>query len=197
MTEVPADGLLPTDSELLGQFVTEQSEAAFQQLLDKHGGMVWRICQRQLWVREDVEDAFQSTFVTLAKRARSVRKGASVASWLYKVAYHQSLKLAQARTKRPEQAFVEEPEAVDNVFSQLRDREQAMILDEEVSRLPEQRRSAVIRCCLEGKTRSQAAEELECTDASIKSRLDTGGSRRGISTRKPSCHEVLATSHGR
>ena len=151
MTEVPRDGLSPTDSELLSQFINEQSEDAFQDLLEKHGGMVWRICQRQLWIREDAEDAFQSTFVTLAKRARSVRKRASIASWLYKVAYNQSLKLAQARTKRPEQAFAEEPEAVDNVFSQLRDREQATILDEEVSRLPEQLRSAVVLCCLEGK----------------------------------------------
>jgi len=187
MTEVRTDGLLPTDAELLCRFASEQDEAAFQLLLEKHGGMVWRICQRQLRNREDIEDAFQSTFIVLAKKARSVRKGASIASWLYKVAFNQSVQIVRARCKRAEQAFVEEPEAVDNVFSKLRDREQAMILDEEVSRLPEQLRSALILCCLEGKTRNQAAEELECTDAAVKARLTRGKrllrmrlARRGI-----------------
>jgi len=91
------------------------------------------------------------------------------------------------RRKLAEQAFVEEPMIMENVFAALHDREQATIIDEEVSRLPEHLRSAVVLCCLEGKSRSEVAEELECTDAAIKSRLTRGRrllrmrlARRGI-----------------
>jgi len=187
MNDAITQELRPTDSELLNRFVTSQDKDAFRELVDKHSGMVWRICARQLRRPEDIEDAFQTTFVTLAKKARTVKKGSSVASWLYKVAYNHALQIIQARSRRAEQTIVEEPETMDNVFAELQDREQAMILDEEVSRLPKQLRSVVVLCLLEGKSRSEAAEELECTDASVKSRLTRGRrllrmrlARRGI-----------------
>src|SRR5262245_45305256 len=76
-----------SDGELLERFAARRDEAAFELLLWRHGPMVLGLCQRLLRSDEDCEDAFQATFMTLARKARSIGKGAALASWLYKVAY--------------------------------------------------------------------------------------------------------------
>src|SRR3954451_19484212 len=76
-----------TDADLLGRFVARHEEAAFTALLARHGPLVLSVCRRVLGNAEDVDDAFQATFLVLAKKGGSIRKGASVASWLYGVAY--------------------------------------------------------------------------------------------------------------
>jgi|GEM_PF-2500066 len=175
-----------SDGELLVQFIATQDESAFRSLVEKHSGLVWSVCSRQLRFREDQEDAFQATFVTLARKAKTIRSGA-FSSWLYKVAYRSSLNVARSRSRHADQPIVEDPEVVDNTFAQLHDREQAMILDEEINRLPEKLRSVVVMCCLEGKSRAEAADELNCTEVAVKSRLARGRqqlqvrlARRGI-----------------
>src|SRR5262245_32631022 len=74
------------DGHLLEQFTEHRDEAAFEALLDRHGRMVLAVCRRLLADRHDAEDAFQSTFLVLARSARSIRKRPSVGSWLYGVA---------------------------------------------------------------------------------------------------------------
>lgn len=165
------------DSKLLQQFIDSRDETAFRMLVEKYSGLVWSVCSRQLRFAEDREDAYQSTFVTLARKAKTIRSGTALSSWLYKVAYRSALSVAQTRSRHTDQSIVEDPEVVDNTFAKLRDREQAMILDEEVNRLPQKLRSVVVLCCLEGKSRKEAAEELACSEATIKSRLARGRSR--------------------
>jgi DNA-directed RNA polymerase specialized sigma24 family protein len=78
-----------TDSELLAQFLAADApsaEAAFAILVDRHGPMVLRVCRSALPNTHDAEDASQAVFMVLARRARSVRRLDSVASWLYGVA---------------------------------------------------------------------------------------------------------------
>src|ERR1043165_2513681 len=75
------------DHELLRRFCHEQDETAFHALVRRHGAMVLDICQRILRVEADAEDAFQATFLVLAQKAGSIRKAASVSSWLHGVAH--------------------------------------------------------------------------------------------------------------
>ena len=82
------------DGQLLERFAAQCDEAAFEELVRRHGPMVMRLCRRLLRENSDVEDVFQATFVVLARRAGSVRKHQSVASWLYKVAYRIALRPA-------------------------------------------------------------------------------------------------------
>src|SRR5262245_9313966 len=76
-----------TEGELLQQFVASHDEAVFNALVQRHGRLVWSVCRNVLRQPEDVEDAFQATFLILTRSAGSIRKQPSVASWLYGVAY--------------------------------------------------------------------------------------------------------------
>jgi DNA-directed RNA polymerase specialized sigma24 family protein len=75
-----------TDGQLLDRFVTCRDEAAFEALVERHGRMVLQICRGFLGNAHDAEDAFQATFLVLARQAGSIRKRDSVASWLFGVA---------------------------------------------------------------------------------------------------------------
>src|SRR5438876_174572 len=89
-----------TDGELLERFTTRQEQAAFAALVERHGPMVLGVCRRVLHDEHDAEDAFQATFLVLAKNARSVKKSHAIASWLYGVAYRVAVRLKCATGQR-------------------------------------------------------------------------------------------------
>src|ERR1700694_4394617 len=89
-------GARDSDADLLARFVQTGEEAAFTAILQRHGTLVIGVCRRVLGNTADADDAFQATFLILVRKASSIRKGASVASWLYGVAYRVSL---EARTR--------------------------------------------------------------------------------------------------
>src|SRR5437868_6506959 len=74
------------DADLLGAFAAARDEDAFAALLDRHGPMVLAVCRRALADPHDAEDAFQATFLVLARKAGSVRRAAALAAWLHGVA---------------------------------------------------------------------------------------------------------------
>src|SRR6266404_4490392 len=89
-----------TDQQLLQTFRSKRDEAAFHALLRRHGSMVLDVCRNVLGNEADAEDAFQATFLILTQKAGSIRKQASVGSWLYGVAYRTALKARAGSAKR-------------------------------------------------------------------------------------------------
>src|SRR5262249_27088073 len=85
-----------TDGHLLHRFAQGGDEEAFEILLQRHGPMVWRTCQRIARQPADAEDAFQATFLVLCRKARSIGNREALAGWLHRVAYRIALK-ANAR----------------------------------------------------------------------------------------------------
>jgi RNA polymerase sigma factor (sigma-70 family) len=161
-----------SDQELVGRFAAMREEAAFTLLVQRHGPMVLALCRRILGNVHDAEDAFQATFLVLARRAGSIRERGSLASWLYGVAQRVAVRAkAQAACRRGHErraAAMAHPEAVPAVdWEELR-----LVLDEEVGDLPEKYRAPLVLCHLEGKTQAQAALELGLARSTLGERLE-------------------------
>ncbi len=160
-----------TDSQLLERYTCERDEASFELVVLRHGSMVWNVCRRVLLREQDVEDAFQATFLTFALKANTIGRAAALASWLYKVAYRIALeaRARRSRTALREGQLVHEPARTDSaewLWNDVRP-----LLDSEISGLPEKYRRAFVLCYLEGKTNAEAATELGCSLGTIFSRL--------------------------
>jgi RNA polymerase sigma-70 factor (ECF subfamily) len=159
-----------SDAQLLGRFVEQRDEAAFEALMRRHGPMVWGVCRRVLCRHQDAEDAFQVTFLVLARKAASVVPRELLANWLYGVAHRTALKAravtARRRARERQMTDLPEPEMVQQGGSEL-----AELLDEELSRLPDKYRVPIVLCDLEGKTRKEAARQLGWPEGTLSSRL--------------------------
>ena len=160
------------DADMLRRFVGAGEGAAFAGLVRRHGAMVLGVCRRVLNDVHDAEDAFQATFLVLARKAGSVRKPDALASWLYGVAYRVALKTRTAATVRhraaalpPDLASSLDPVA-EAAWHELRP-----LLDEELNRLPEKYRAPLVLCYLEGKTNEEAARLLGWTKGTVSGRL--------------------------
>jgi RNA polymerase sigma factor (sigma-70 family) len=163
-----------SDAELLERFVAARDEAAFADLVGRHGPLVLGVCRRVLRNHHDAEDAFQATFLVLARKAPHIRKRDALGSWLYRVAYHLSVRL-RASVERRQQAEQHPPAPREAAGSDLVTwGELRLVLDEELARLPEKYRAPLLLCCLSGLTRDEAAERLGWTLGSLKMRLERG-----------------------
>lgn len=160
-----------TDSQLLRRFAVHRDAAAFAELVNRHGPLVWGVCRRQLPQFADAEDAFQATFLVLVRKAGTIRRPKRLGNWLYGVACRIAAKARVAAATRAarEQVAAREPavEPVDEVLW----RDVRTLLDEEVQRLPDRYRAAFVLCYLEGLTNQEAARRLGCPEGTIVSRL--------------------------
>ena len=165
-----AVGML-SDGQLLDRFVERREASAFEAIVERYGPLVWGVCRRVLRDHHDAEDAFQATFLVLARRAASVMPREKLGNWLYGVAFQTAMKARATRAKRRVRERpaweMTEPEAVrDEHADELLSR-----LDREVARLPEKYRMPIILCELEGKTHRQAAEQLGWPVGTVSGRL--------------------------
>jgi RNA polymerase sigma factor (sigma-70 family) len=159
-----------TDGELLARFVERCEGAALAALVRRHAPMVWGVCRRLLGSHHDAEDAFQATFLVLARKAAAVRDREAVANWLHGVARQTAVrvKAAAARRRTRERQLADLPEPVGD---RARPGELLSLVDEELGRLPERFRTLIVLCDLEGMTRKEVARRLGCPEGTVASRL--------------------------
>ena len=167
------------DEDLVDQFLRGDeiaSDNAFRSLVERHGPMVLGICRLVLDQEADAEDAFQTTFLILARKGASIRNRAILAAWLHEVAYRTAVKVRLGTVRRrflerqsvsmlPSQ-FVPDRQHQDAAWNELRP-----VLHDEVRRLPDKYRIPVILSYLEGKTNEEVAELLHWPVGTVKGRL--------------------------
>jgi RNA polymerase sigma factor (sigma-70 family) len=166
-----ADRVVDSDEQLLERFAFQRDETAFEALLERHGPMVWGVCRRILRREQDIEDAFQATFLVLVRKARSLRRRASVTSWLHGVAHRIALQARARAQRRFMDELRESPRAASDASSGASYREVRALVDKEILSLPERSRTPLLLCCLEGRTKAEAARELGWKEGTVASRL--------------------------
>jgi RNA polymerase sigma factor (sigma-70 family) len=159
-----------SDAELLNRFVAERDGSAFATLVARHGTMVFGVCRRVIHDWHLAEDAYQATFLVLARRAAIVSPPGSVAGWLHGVAYRVAKSARHTHLRRtgrehptddpPEPATPDAPDA------DLRD-----MIDGELQQLPGKFRNLIVACDLEERDRRSVATALGIPEGTLSSRL--------------------------
>ena len=167
-----------SDGQLLELFAARRDDTAFTALVERHGPMVRRVCGDVLGNHHDAEDAFQATFLVLARKVGSIRRRDSLASWLYGVALRVSAcaRSGAARRRQHERKWGVLRSAQPGDEAESRE-DLGPLLHAEIGRLAERFRAPVVLCYLEGRTCEEAARLLRCPVGTIKSRLATARQR--------------------
>ncbi|HEX4611583.1 MAG TPA: sigma-70 family RNA polymerase sigma factor, partial [Urbifossiella sp.] len=160
----------PPDADLLARYVAGRDGAAFAELVRRHGPAVLAACRRITAHAHDADDAFQATFLVLARKAQQVRSGEPVGAWLYGVAVRAARKAA-ARAGRHRETLVAAVPDVPERTAEPFDPDAARAVAEEVGRLSPKYRAAVVLCELEGRPRAAVARELGIAPGTLSSRL--------------------------
>lgn len=175
-----------SDAELLAEFVAHRDPAAFAALVHRYGRLVWGACRRRARDSHAAEDAFQTTFLALARHAAAVRKPEAVGAWLHRVAVRCT---AAARTPRaPMSALPEDlPTPAPGPAAAATGRDLERVIDAEIDALPEPFRLTFVLCEVEERSTAEAASALGCPVGTVESRLTrarerlrTRLARRGI-----------------
>src|SRR5262249_48938844 len=161
------------DRDLLERFQAQRDQAAFHTLLRRHGPMVLDVCRGVLGDSPDADDAFQATFLVLAQKAGSIRKGASLGSWLHGVAYRTALK-ARAQSAARQRHEVRAPVRQVAQADDLSWREVRQVLHEELGGISERYREPLVLCYLEAATQQRAAARLGLAERTLQERLERG-----------------------
>ena len=176
--DIGALGSMP-DGALLDHFGRggEASEAAFATLVERHGPLVLRVCRRLLADGHLAEDAFQVTFLLLARRARSIRDPDALAGWLFRVARRVAARASTGNRRRQERERPSVAEIAAGVDNRVERDELCAVVHEEIDRLGNAQRLPILLCALEGLSHEEAAERLRWPVGTVKSRLVRGRRR--------------------
>jgi RNA polymerase sigma factor (sigma-70 family) len=167
-----------SDEVLLAMFIegaADRSQEGFRTLVARHGPMVMSVCCHVLQNAEDAEDAFQATFLALARKADTVRDRRLVAGWLYEVAYRVAIRARATSVRRRDQerlgaamtaTTTDSRHESDVAWAELRP-----VLHDEVNRLPDKYRLPIVLSYLEGKTNEEVAGLLDWPVGTVKGRL--------------------------
>ncbi len=179
-----------TDRQLLERFLATRDEAAFEALVHRHGPLIMGVCRRVLDHVQDAEDAFQATFLVLARKASSIVLHESVGNWLYGVAYRTAQKARAATARRRiMEKHMARPEAIAEVdWQDLRP-----LLDQALNNLPAKYREPLILCDLQGNTRQAAAALLGWSEGTLSGRLARA---RALLAKRLARHGLVVTGAG-
>ncbi len=159
------------DGDLLDAFLDRRDESAFAILLVRHGPLVWSTAQRTLDDKSLAEDVFQAVFLVLLSKAHTIRAGAALSSWLYRVTRRLSTQANEEfRTRRSREQPID-PIHFSTAQGPPTSQDSCRSIYAEIDRLPARYRDPVLLCCVEGLTYLDAARRLEWSEGTLRNRL--------------------------
>jgi RNA polymerase sigma factor (sigma-70 family) len=166
-----AEWLAAPDADLLRRFAATRDEPAFAELVRRHGPMVWGACRHLLPGHADAEDAFQATFLALARSAGSIHRAGAVGGWLHGVAVRAATKLKRSAARRRAREQRAAGGEADQSVPEASWEALLAAVHEEVQRLPDPLRTAFVLCDLEGVRQPDAAARLGWKPGTLTGRL--------------------------
>src|SRR5581483_2522225 len=160
-----------SDEQLLHAFTSRRDDNAFAVLVRRHGPMVLHACRRVLGNEQDAEDAFQATFLVLARNVSSLRIKKTLAGFLHGTAYRTAMKARQSAARRRKHEGQAPSRQTVDPADELSWLEVRMLLDEEIARLPEIYRSVFVLCYLENLSQAEAGRHLGLRERTVSRRL--------------------------
>jgi RNA polymerase sigma factor (sigma-70 family) len=164
-----------TDRDLVHRFASALDGDAFAALVQRYGPLVLGVCRRVLGQEQEAEDAFQATFLVLARKAGSISQAERLGNWLYGVAYRVARKARADATRRQAHEHqvthmpARQPDHATD-WEALR-----QVLDDEVRRLPDKFRAPFVLCYLQDMTREEAASRVGWSAGAVKGMLEAAG----------------------
>ncbi len=185
-----------SDEQLLHAFTAQHDDSAFAVLVRRYGPLVLGVCRRVLHHAQDAEDAFQATFLLLARNAATLRNKTALASWLHGAAYRLAMTARRAAARRRKYEGQAPTRPSTDPTEELSWSEVRALLDEEIARLPEIYRSVFVLCCLDNVSREEAARRLSLKEGTVSSRLTAARKRlaQRLARRGVELTAVLAAS---
>ncbi|GAA4468232.1 sigma-70 family RNA polymerase sigma factor [Novipirellula rosea] len=162
-----------SNADLLDAWQQDHEPAAMAALVDRFSVMVLSVCRRRCRSHADAEDAYQTTFLYLARNSNKIRHPERLAGWLHRVAQRAAVAVTQS-CKRETETMAEPIANTDDPLDRLTQRHEAIVLDEELSELPEHYRAAIVMHLYEGSTLESLAASLGTTVGSVRGRLQRG-----------------------
>lgn len=161
------------DADLLDAWINDGEKDAFAQLVQRYSGMVLSVCRRACQIHSDADDAYQSTFLYLARNASKIRHRERLAGWLHRVAQRASVATYSVK-KRECNPMIDPIDEREDPLCQITQRHEAMVLDEELAALPEHYRVALVLHIMEGQPLERMAEQLGTTIGAVRGQLQRG-----------------------
>src|SRR5262245_57242824 len=159
------------DGDLLARFAADRDEEAFAELVRRHGPLVWGVCRQVLGHDHDAEDAFQATFLVLARSAAAVRSAGALAGWLHATAWRVANKARVRSAARRDRERRAPARTTGDVAADVALRELQALLHAEVAALPTKYRTPFVLCVLEGRGRAEVAAQLGWNAGTLSTRL--------------------------
>lgn len=181
-----------SDAELLDAWARDQLADAFAVLVERYGVMVWAVCRRKCLTHSDADDAYQTTFLLLAKNSEKVKRPECLGGWLHRVAQRASVATLHGRSKS--QPTEVELAMTDDPLDKIAQQHDAIVLDEELAALPDHYRAALVMHVYDDCPLQQMADHFQTSLGTIRGRLKRGKKMLAGRLRRRGIVPVLAVA---
>jgi RNA polymerase sigma factor (sigma-70 family) len=186
---------LRTDDQLLALF-RAGSDEAFRVIYDRYRQRLFAYVRQMLWSgpRQDAEDLLQDVFVRAYGALRADSRDVNVRAWLYRVAHNRCIDHLRRPVLPPADVFELSRKPLRDPIEEAQRREDLARLVEDVGRLPEQQRSALLMREMDGMSYADLAVTLDVTVPAVKSLLVRArvGLVEAAEARDADCHDIRA-----